>query len=101
MFKIISIKMKKIIVVIVVIFALGVTMTSCKDENKEVKKEIVKDYEEDVEIKEDNDMIAAVYQCTMDCEHGKTYDKPGKCPVCSMDLKKKETEDDTEEHDHD
>lgn len=31
---------------------------------------------------------AAVYQCPMDCEDGKTYDKPGKCPVCEMDLKK-------------
>ncbi len=32
---------------------------------------------------------AAVYQCPMDCEEGKTYDKPGKCPVCEMDLEKK------------
>ncbi len=31
----------------------------------------------------------AVYQCPMDCEKGKTYDKPGKCPVCEMDLEKK------------
>ena len=31
----------------------------------------------------------AVYQCPMDCEHGKTYDKAGKCPVCEMDLEKK------------
>ncbi|WP_428092463.1 heavy metal-binding domain-containing protein [Candidatus Pollutiaquabacter sp.] len=26
----------------------------------------------------------------MDCEKGKTYDKPGQCPVCNMDLVKKE-----------
>ncbi len=32
---------------------------------------------------------ASVYQCPMDCEHGKTYDNPGKCPVCEMDLEKK------------
>jgi hypothetical protein len=32
---------------------------------------------------------AAVYQCPMDCEEGKTYDKPGQCPVCEMDLEKK------------
>jgi len=32
---------------------------------------------------------AAVYQCPMDCEDGKTYDRPGKCPVCEMDLTKK------------
>ena len=30
----------------------------------------------------------AVYQCPMDCEKGKTYDQPGKCPVCEMDLEK-------------
>ncbi len=29
------------------------------------------------------------YQCPMDCEHGKTYNKAGKCPVCEMDLEKK------------
>ncbi|MBE9490724.1 MAG: efflux RND transporter periplasmic adaptor subunit, partial [Bacteroidetes bacterium] len=29
------------------------------------------------------------YQCPMDCEQGKIYDKPGSCPVCKMDLKKK------------
>ena len=27
-----------------------------------------------------------IYQCPMDCEDGKTYDKPGSCPVCKMDL---------------
>ncbi len=29
------------------------------------------------------------YQCPMDCEKGKTYDEPGSCPVCKMDLKAK------------
>ncbi len=29
----------------------------------------------------------AQYQCPMNCEKGKTYDEPGKCPVCKMDLK--------------
>ncbi|MBS1755592.1 MAG: cation transporter [Ferruginibacter sp.] len=32
---------------------------------------------------------AAVYACPMKCEKDKTYDKPGKCPVCGMDLKQK------------
>ncbi len=27
-----------------------------------------------------------VYICPMDCEQGKTYDQPGQCPVCKMDL---------------
>jgi len=26
------------------------------------------------------------YQCPMKCEGEKTYDKPGQCPVCEMDL---------------
>jgi hypothetical protein len=26
------------------------------------------------------------YRCPMNCEKGKTYDKPGKCPVCGMEL---------------
>ncbi len=26
------------------------------------------------------------YQCPMKCEGGKTYDKPGNCPVCNMKL---------------
>ncbi len=27
-----------------------------------------------------------VYQCPMKCEGEKTYDAPGKCPVCKMQL---------------
>lgn len=26
------------------------------------------------------------YQCPMKCEGNKTYDKPGTCPICGMDL---------------
>lgn len=28
----------------------------------------------------------AHYACPMDCEHGKVYDEPGKCPECNMDM---------------
>jgi hypothetical protein len=41
------------------------------------------------EVKQDSSQVAAVYQCPMDCENGKTYDKQGVCPVCGMDLEKK------------
>jgi len=34
---------------------------------------------------------ASVYQCPMQCEGEKTYDKPGKCPVCGMELKPVQT----------
>ena len=27
------------------------------------------------------------YKCPMKCEGDKTYDEPGKCPVCNMNLK--------------
>ena len=37
---------------------------------------------------ENNTDPSSVYQCPMDCEHGKTYEKAGKCPVCGMDLEK-------------
>ena len=29
---------------------------------------------------------SGVYYCPMHCEGDKTYDKPGNCPVCGMDL---------------
>lgn len=38
----------------------------------------------------DGDQKAAVYQCPMKDEGDKTYDKPGTCPKCGMDLKKVE-----------
>lgn len=45
-----------------------------------------------VEMKKQADALAAFapakYFCPMHCEGAKTYDKPGKCPVCSMNLKK-------------
>jgi len=32
------------------------------------------------------------YICPMNCEKGKTYDQPGSCPVCNMDLEPMEAE---------
>ncbi len=50
--------------------------------------------------KSDNDDSAAAakdhqhsYRCPMDCEKGKIYDKPGKCPVCGMQLEHFDGED--------
>lgn len=39
------------------------------------------------------------YECPMDCEKGKTYDKKGTCPVCKMDLIEAKA-DNHEGHDH-
>ncbi len=76
--------MKKIILALVMIVAIGFTFTSCKNDKKdEAKSESI--------ATEDNKEVASneVYQCPMDCEHGKSYSKAGKCPVCNMDLKAK------------
>lgn len=40
----------------------------------------------------DHEHAADSYYCVMHCEGSKTYDKPGKCPVCGMNLKKLTTD---------
>lgn len=32
------------------------------------------------------DQQEAKYQCPMNCEGSKTYNQPGECPVCNMQL---------------
>jgi len=39
-----------------------------------------------------------VYRCPMKCEGDKTYVKPGKCPVCNMNLKASVTSVDTDQY---
>lgn len=68
--------MKKITLLLTVIFAvLGSVISGCDSSSDQTK---LKHSEEKV-----------LYQCPMDCESGKTYDKPGQCPVCEMDLEQK------------
>lgn len=38
------------------------------------------------------------YRCPMNCEDGKTYDKPGKCPVCGMELEHFDGEDNGQDY---
>lgn len=41
------------------------------------------------------------YQCPMQCEGDKTYEKAGQCPVCKMDLEKAgETHSHDSDHQH-
>jgi hypothetical protein len=80
--------MKKSILVVAAIFSIAVMFTSCKETKKEeakeeVKEEMHKDHDQDKEA----EMAHDAYQCPMDCEKGKTYEKEGSCPVCKMDLK--------------
>ncbi len=62
----------------------GKTAKTC--EKKEKKAEAKKACDE-----KKGDAMATAYQCPMKCEGDKTYDKPGKCPKCGMELKKVET----------
>ena len=73
--------MKKTIFVIAIFCSVSFVFTACKSEKKE--QVIVEKETKEVALKE-------VYQCPMDCEKGKTYEKEGNCPVCKMKLRKKE-----------
>ena len=80
--------MKKSIYVFAAIFSFAVLFTACKETKKEEAKEDVKIESHEGHDHEKEEMTSTeVYQCPMDCEKGKTYDKEGSCPVCKMDLK--------------
>jgi hypothetical protein len=49
---------------------------------------LMKNMEATLALVRDGKAAPAVYFCPMHCEEAKTYDKPGKCPVCLMNLKK-------------
>lgn len=92
------INMRKIILTSVLVLSLGLFVTSCNETKKEVKKEVQETKEV---VKDDNqepsdEMAMATYQCPMKCEGEKTYDKPGTCPKCKMDLKEVETSHDAD-----
>ena len=84
--------MKKIVLVLVLAVTLGVTFTSCKKDKKADATE---------ETTGETASADQVYQCPMDCEHGKSYTEAGKCPVCEMDLKAKKAGEEVSEHKHD
>ncbi len=74
--------MKKQILNIVTAIAIGSFLfVSCSESSE--------NHEGQMEMTEGHNH-AAMYQCPMDCENGKTYDEAGKCPVCNMDLKEME-----------
>lgn len=91
--------MKKIRLVVLLIVSVIFTLTSCK---KDKKAEHAKEHKENVTHKQveknsKSKKMATLYQCPMDCEKGKSYTKPGKCPVCKMDLKPKKVGEKLEE----
>lgn len=90
--------MKKILLVLALMLSASTVLVSCKGEKKE--------HSEETEMQENHAASKAdmamndIYQCPMDCEEGKTYDKEGNCPVCKMALKKVEGDKD-ENHSED
>jgi len=68
--------MKKLFLILIILSSLlgSLNLVSCSSSVNPAKSE---QSEEKV-----------TYQCSMDCENGKTYDKPGQCPVCNMDLER-------------
>jgi Cu2+-exporting ATPase len=70
---------KAILSISILLFLLagGMTLSSCNGNSSKSNKT-----KTEVSKKE-----TAEYQCPMKCEGDKTYDKPGKCPVCGMNLK--------------
>lgn len=68
--------MKRTTLIFAIVFGLLSCITTGCDRSSDASKS--KHVEEKV-----------LYQCPMDCESGKTYDKPGNCPVCEMELEKK------------
>lgn len=77
--------MKKTIVMMVFAIAMVTTVSCNKKETTETTTEPTTTEQTAHEHKE-GDTHQLAYACPMDCENGKTYDKPGKCPVCEMDL---------------
>ena len=69
--------MKKTLFILCSIFLIG--LTACKNDTSKITEE------------------ALVYQCPMKCEVNKTYNEPGSCPICKMDLALMNVED-SEEH---
>lgn len=71
--------MKKTLLLIA--FAVAtVSMTSCKSEPK------TETTTETTTESTSTTTAEVTYACPMDCEKGKTYSEPGKCPVCEMEL---------------
>jgi len=76
------------------LFIGGITMLSgCKNTGKKAtpEQEQTAPAQEKMQTPDtavvDTTQTAEVhYQCSMKCEGDKTYDKPGKCPKCGMEM---------------
>ena len=92
--------MKKSMLLLTLFLSMSVMLMSCKESKKETKTEQTEHAVEKADL-----ALNDAYQCPMDCENGKTYDKKGTCPICKMELKKvekegEESESNQDEHEH-
>lgn len=87
--------MKKLVMLLVLTLCISTIVASCKDSKKETEKEVE---QTELGVEKADLALNDVYKCPMDCENGKTYDKEGTCPVCEMNLKKVETEEESSNH---
>ena len=79
---------------VVIILALVASLAACnKTKTAEANAETTKTTEATTQSTENKDGETSdakvAYVCPMNCENGKTYDQPGKCPKCEMELEKK------------
>lgn len=86
--------MKSILKSTILIVSINAAMflASCGNETKKETME--------TEHHEHSDSTAHAYICPMNCENGKTYTEPGKCPKCGMDLEHNDNTGNHEEHKH-
>ena len=87
--------MRKPILLLTLFLSMSILFSSCKETKTDAKTE----HNEHAVVKADLALNDA-YQCPMDCEKGKTYDKEGVCPVCKMELQKVKKEDKEDESNH-
>ena len=89
--------MKRVLYLSMILLSISIVVVSCKD--KEAQED---NTEASTSLGAEKADLAmnAEYQCPMDCENGKTYDKEGECPECKMALKKVDKSEDRDDSDH-
>lgn len=75
--------MKKLIQAIGIIAVL-IFFAACREDHS--KHQHPQNSADTTHQHKEGEQHAAVYQCPMKDEGDKTYDKPGECPKCGMDL---------------
>ncbi len=75
-------KMKALRLLVPAIFSL-LALAACKNDPKTTSTNTASPNVADAPMVSPQKVA---YICPMDCEQGKTYDQPGTCPVCKMDL---------------